>query len=152
MSGAESLADLACREVVALHDFFTAWFRGEDADFAGCEAALGRDFRMVTPDGAVHERQAVLERLRRARSSQPPGFTIVVAELQPLWQLANAILLGYVEQQYRDGSATQRRSMALLTREPGAPRGVVWRHLQETWMQVPPQAQIPGAQGTGRQP
>lgn len=134
-----ALADLACREVVALHEFFVAWFRGADgpaAELAACEAAFGHDFRMVTPDGAVHDRAAILERLRSARGSQPPGFTIAVSAFQPLWQLPDAILLGYVEQQYRDGRTTRRRSTALLTREPSAPRGIVWRHLQETWMQM----------------
>ena len=139
MSEAATLPELARREVVAMHAFFAAWYTGADtpaADFAACEAAFAPDFRMVTPDGIVHERLAVLKGLRRSRRSQPASFAIAVSGIEPLWQQGDAILLGYVEQQYRDGRTTRRRSTALLTRETAAPRGVVWRHLQETWMQV----------------
>ena len=132
------LAERARREVLALHEFFVNWFGpGEAAiDFSHCEAALAPDFRMVTPDGTVNDRAAVLQRLRRARHSQPVDFAIIVSGIAPLWQQGDAILLGYVEEQYRSGSITQRRSTALFTADSAAPRGVVWRHLQETWMPV----------------
>ena len=132
------LAERARREVLALHDFFVVWFRpGATAiDFGQCEAALAPDFRMVAPDGKVNDRAAVLRRLRQARGALPADFAIVIAAIEPLWQQGDAILLGYVEEQYRSGSITRRRSTALFTAEATAPRGVVWRHLQETWMPV----------------
>jgi hypothetical protein len=137
MTGQYALAEQARREVLALHEFFVAWFSGaENADFGHCEAAFAEDFQMVTPDGAVHARPAILERLRLARRSLPHGFSIAISELEPVWQQHNAILLRYVEQQYREGRITRRRSTALFIQAPTAPRGVVWRHLQETWMQV----------------
>jgi len=138
MNGQPTLAELARREVFALHEFFVAWFRTgvAAADFSQCEAALAPDFRMVSPDGMVNDRAAVLQRLRQARGSQPPDFAIAISGLAPLWQQGDAILLAYVEEQYRSGSTTRRRSTALFTAEPSAPRGVVWRHLQETWMPV----------------
>lgn len=137
MTGQSDLIDLARREVVALHEFFVVWFRaGATVDFHLCEGALAEDFRMVTPDGAVHDRAGVLARLRQARGSQPNRFSIAVSDISVLWQQSDAALLEYVEQQYRDGGTTRRRSTALFTREPAAPRGVLWRHLQETWMQV----------------
>jgi hypothetical protein len=139
MSEAGTLADLAHREVVAMHEFFVAWYRGEDgprADFDVCAAAFAPDFRMVTPAGVIHDRLAVLEGLRRNRGSRAGDFRIEISGVEALWQRADAVLLGYVERQYRDGRTTQRRSTAMLTPEASAPRGVVWRHLQETWMQV----------------
>jgi hypothetical protein len=138
MSGQTPLAELARREVLALHAFFVVWFRPGPAaaDFGPCEAALALDFRMVSPDGMVSDRAAVLQRLRQARGSQPPDFAIAIAGIEPLWQQGDAVLLAYVEEQYRSGSTTRRRSTALFTAEPAAPRGVVWRHLQETWMPV----------------
>ena len=138
MTGQLPLAELARREVLALHEFFVAWFRPGTtaADFGQCEAAFAPDFRMVSPDGMVNDRAAVLQRLRQARNSQPDDFSIVISAIEPLWQERDAILLGYVEEQYRSGSTTRRRSTALFTAEPSAPRGVVWRHLQETWMQA----------------
>jgi hypothetical protein len=138
MTDGSPLAELARREVFVLHELFGAWFRaGTTAvDFSLCEAALAPDFCMVAPDGMVNDRAAVLQRLRQARNSQPADFAIVISAVEPLWQQGDAILLGYVEEQYRSGSTTRRRSTALFTAEPSAPRGVVWRHLQETWMPV----------------
>jgi hypothetical protein len=138
MIGWLPLAELARREVLALHEFFVAWFRQDAAavDFGECEAAFAVDFRMITPDGMVNDRAAVLERLRQARNSQRPDFSIIISGIEPLWQQRDAVLLGYVEEQYRSGLATRRRSTALFTAETLAPRGVVWRHLQETWMPV----------------
>lgn len=130
------LAELARREVLALHEFFVAWFRpgGPDSDFRLCEAAFADDFRMVTPDGTGHDRAAIVAMVRRARGLLPDDFAIVISELEPLWRQQDAILLGYTEQQYRSRSTTRRRSTALFTAAPAAPRGVVWRHLQETWL------------------
>jgi hypothetical protein len=138
MSGQPPLAELARREVLALHEFFVAWFRPgpTTVDFGRCEAAFAPGFRIVTPDGMVDDRIAILQRLRQARCSQPPDFAIVISGIEPLWQQGDAILLAYVEEQYRSGSTTRRRSAALFTAEPSAPHGVVWRHLQETWMPV----------------
>lgn len=131
-----SLEELARTEVLALHEFFVAWFRrgGPDIDFRLCEAAFAPDFRMVTPDGFVRDRPAIVEMVRRARGTLPEDFAIVISEIGPLWQRGDAILLGYVEQQYRNPSTTRRRSTALFTGEPAAPRGVVWQYLQETWL------------------
>lgn len=131
-----SLAEKASEEVRALHAFFVAWFRGANpsADFATCEAVLAPDFRMVTPDGGIHDRRAVIERLRAARGSAPSDFTIDIVQLCVVWKSDDAVLLEFVEQQYRDGRTTSRHSTGLFTHEPAAPRGVAWRHLHETWM------------------
>jgi hypothetical protein len=136
MTASDLLAELARKEVLALHEFFVTWFRrdGPDIDFRLCEAAFADDFRMVTPDGLIHGRAAIVEMVRRARGALPDDFAIVISEIEPLWQQQDAILLGYIEQQYRNPSVTRRRSTALFTAEPSAPRGVVWRHLQETWL------------------
>ena len=92
---------------------------------------------MVTPDGA----------LPRPRSQSSPDFGPHRADaglphhdlvpIRPIWERGEAVLLQYVEQQYRDGRTTRRLSTALFTAEPDAPCGVVWRHLQETWMRMP---------------
>jgi hypothetical protein len=130
------IAERASEEVYALHAFFAAWFRGiadAPADFVVCEAALAPDFRMVDPDGGVHDRAAVLGRLRAARGSAPADFSIDILEPRAVWASADAALLEYVERQYRDGRMSSRRSTALFTADATAPRQVVWRHLQETW-------------------
>lgn len=132
---AASIAESASREVHELHGFFVGWFRGAagEADFAACEAALAPDFRVVAPDGGVQDRATLIDRLKAARGSVSADFRIEIPELLVAWQTADAALIEYVERQYRDCRMTDRRSTALFTRHPAAPRGVVWRHLQETW-------------------
>jgi hypothetical protein len=138
MSSSPSLADLAWQEVVALHAFFETWLRESEfvMDFSDVEAAIGKDFRMISPDGKIEEREAVISWIRGARGSRGPDFTIAVLDPRAIWAGDSAVLLEYTEQQYRDGRTTRRRSTALFLADPAAPRGILWRHLQETWMQV----------------
>jgi hypothetical protein len=139
MSTAAPLEQLAIEEVTALHDFFVAWFRRQDgsaADFHRCEGAFAPDFRMITPDGQAHARADVLSRIRDARGAVRGEFRIRILDPRMLWADGDAVLLEYVEEQYRDGRTTRRRSTGLFTRNPLAPRGIEWRHVQETWMDV----------------
>jgi hypothetical protein len=128
------LAELAAREVVALHEFFVVWFRpGPAPDFRACEGAFHRDFRMITPEGRLLGRSEIIQGIQGARGALTASLTIDIRDIRTLWQEGDAALLAYIEQQYRDGRTTRRRSSALLLREPSAPRGILWRHLQETW-------------------
>ena len=138
MSSPNPLADLAWQEVVALHAFFEAWMRqsGSVADFAEVEAALGSDFRLISPDGSMDEREAVVASISKARGARGREFTIVVYEPRTIWTGCDAVLLEYTERQYRDGRTTRRRSTALFLASSRAPRGVEWRHLQETWIEA----------------
>jgi hypothetical protein len=133
------IAEMAWREVVALHAFFESWFRsgGEAPDFTECECALGPDFSMIGPDGEMHGRDAVIERLRQARGAYPADFRIEVRDSGVIWTHGEAVLLEYTERQYRDGRTDARRSTALFLASAAAPRGVEWRHLQETWIEAP---------------
>lgn len=140
-----ALVDLAAREIVALHEFFVAWFRpGAAADFRACEAAFHPEFQMVTSAGRALGRTQIIQGIQAARGRFEPDFVIEIRDIRTLWQEGDAALLAYVEQQYRSGRATRRRSSALLLRAPQAPRGILWRHLQETWLETgaSPQADI----------
>jgi hypothetical protein len=148
------LTELARREVIGLHDFFIAWFRPMTPDMAAlalerCAAALAPDFRQIGPDGQVYPRDMLLRRLAAARACRPAGFVIEVEDIRPIWQSDAGILLDYVERQYclepskagvvsgETHGETRRRSTAFFTLSATAPQGVVWRHLQETWLQAP---------------
>jgi hypothetical protein len=135
MSG--RLLEMAQDEVVALHEFFVQWMRQGPAtaiDFSLCENALAADFERVTPAGTVSTRAALLDRLRHARGALPSDFAIDVLDAQPIFLGAQEVWLKYIERQRRSGLITCRRSCALLTREPEAPRGMLWRYVQETWI------------------
>ncbi len=131
-----ALEDAARHEIEALHAFFVAWFTGqrEDLDFRLCEAAFGAGFQMVAPDGRRHDRSEIVRRLLQARGSAQGAFEITVINPRKIWSAGDAILMGYVEHQLRGGQTTRRRSVALLTRAPTAPRGMHWQSLAETWM------------------
>jgi hypothetical protein len=133
------LAEQARREVEELHAFFVALFTGKRRDLARCSEAFAAEFSMVTPDGARHDRAQILAGL--AAASVAPGFEIRIRDVRPIWEGEGAVLLRYVEEQYRDGRTTRRLSSALFTAEPGAPCGVVWRYLQETWLGPPDEHQ-----------
>ncbi|HVI88939.1 MAG TPA: hypothetical protein VM659_11575 [Dongiaceae bacterium] len=144
------LAGRARQEIIDLHDFFALWFRPpaeatDRLDLARCRTALAPDFRQIAPDGQSHPRAMLLQRLEAARGSRPAGFTIEIEDIRLIWQNAEAVLLDYVERQYcrepsKAGAAsgeTRRRATAFFTLSMAAPNGVVWRHLQETWLQAP---------------
>ena len=47
--------------IVELHDFFAAWYRGDDgADMALMERVLAPDFRLITPKGTMLDREAIV--------------------------------------------------------------------------------------------
>ena len=92
---------------------------------------------MVTPDGRLLGRNEIIQGIQASRGRLAASLTIDIRDIRTLWQEGDAALLAYIEQQYRDGRTTRRRSSALLLREPSAPRGILWRHLQETW-ETPP--------------
>ena len=134
----DDLAELAAREVVALHEFFVAWFRpGPAPDFQACEGAFHRDLRMVTPEGRLLGRSEIIQGIQASRGRLAASLTIDILDSRTLWQEGDAVLLAYIEQQYREGRTTRRRSSALLLRAASAPRGILWRHLQETWESPP---------------
>ena len=139
----ERLVDLAIRECVELHAFFLAWLRphglsanGTKLDPQRFERAFDPEFRLVGPDGGVRDRAAIVGWLHDLKEGRGADFRMEVSEFRPVWQQGDAILLEYVETQYLQGKTTQRQSTALLKRAPDAPAGMVWVHLQETWLQA----------------
>jgi hypothetical protein len=134
----ERLSDLAIREVVELHDFFCAWLRphnGSPLDPKRFERAFDPEFRLVGPDGGVRDRAAIVGWLHDLKGGRGADFRMEVSDFRPVWQQGDAILLEYVETQYLQGKTTQRQSTALLRRAPDTPIGMLWVHLQETWLQ-----------------
>ncbi|WP_192384841.1 DUF4440 domain-containing protein [Mesorhizobium silamurunense] len=135
-----SLLARASAEVVDLHRFFVDWFdkrRADKADFSRFERVMGEDFFMVVPSGQLLDRDAVLGYVRASRGSFDGDFAISIEDIRPGWQAGNVIVLTYVEAQRRAGQASLRRSSAVFTPNSSAPNGVEWRHLHETWLQIP---------------
>jgi len=135
-----SLLFRASAEVVDLHRFFVDWFdkqRCDKADFGRFESVMGEGFTMVVPSGQLLDRDAVLGYVKASRATLDGDFAIAIEDIRPAWQAGDIIVLTYVEAQQRAGQASRRRSSAVFTTNSSAPNGVEWRHLHETWLQMP---------------
>lgn len=133
MSG---LAGNAAREVEERHAFFVEWFTGRAPREAMARSAraFAPDMRMIGPDGSVADAAAIVAMLQGARGSRGAAFAIR-CEIRETAALAEGLVrLTYDEHQTADGEASARRSTAIFSAEPSAPCGVVWRFLQETWI------------------
>ena len=126
------LASAAAREIVELHALFVELFTGRSRDFSRCEAAFSPKLEMVTPGGRLVQRSQIIQALKGATARA--DFRITIHEIAPLREDAGSVLLRYIEEQYRDGETTRRMSIALFETASDAPLGVVWRYLQETWI------------------
>ncbi|UCI10584.1 hypothetical protein [Mesorhizobium sp. B1-1-8] len=135
-----TLFSKASAEIVDLHRFLVDWFvagRAAKAEFSRFEAAMGEGFAMVAPDGKVLDRDTVLDHIRSSRASCDEGFAVWIEDIRLGWHNMDTIVVFYVEAQLRDGQRSRRRSSAVFTTSSSAPNGVEWRHLHETWLQVP---------------
>jgi hypothetical protein len=127
------LALAAKAELESLHAYLVPLFTGETRDLTRCESAFADSLSMITPDGIDCNRSKILTNLANATAA--PGFRISIEDVEVIWESDTAVLLSYVEEQYRDGETTRRLSSALFTADRHAPSGVVWRHLHETWQE-----------------
>jgi len=135
-----TLFSQASAEVVGLHRFFVDWFvaaRADTVDFSRFERAMGEGLTMIAPSGQILDRDAVIDHVRSSRATCDEGFAISIEDIRPGWQSADTIVVFYVEAQLRAGKHTCRQSSAVFTTSSSAPNGVEWRHLHETWLQVP---------------
>jgi hypothetical protein len=130
------LIERAKAEVVNRHKFFVEWFTGRapEAEMAASERAFASDMRMVEPDGSMIDADQVKVMLKGARGKRREDFEIRVDLVEARLVGSEAALVVYDEHQVIDGQKTARRSSALFSADKDAPEGVVWRHLQETWI------------------
>jgi hypothetical protein len=135
-----TLFSQASAEVVGLHRFFVDWFvaaRADTVDFSRFERAMGEGLTMIAPSGQILDRDAVIDHVRSSRATCDDGFAISIEDIRPGWQTEDSIVVLYVEAQLRGGKHSRRQSSAVFTISSSAPNGVEWRHLHETWLQVP---------------
>ncbi len=130
----------ASAEIVDLHRFFVDWFvaaRADNVDFGRFEAVMGEGLTMIAPGGQILDRDAVVEHVRSSRATCDDGFAISIEDIKPGWRNGDTIVVLYVEAQSRAGKRSRRQSSAVFTTSSSAPNGVEWRHLHETWLQMP---------------
>ena len=77
-------------------------------------------------------RAQIMEGFKKATARA--DFRIAIHDIRTIREDGESVLLQYIEEQYRDGETTRRLSIALFETASQAPLGVVWRYLQETWI------------------
>ncbi len=136
----QNAMDDACKkEVIELHRFFQDWNQGKLAktedQFRRFSGAVASDFEIVSPGGGSMSKTEILGRVREGHgSSQGTDFRIWIENFSSRPIGDGLLLVTYEEWQSQDGKDIGRVSTAVFRREPGAPNGVVWLHVHETWL------------------
>jgi hypothetical protein len=135
------MMELFRNEVEALHRFFEGWFNGTiaatDDNFARLENVLGRPFTLISPDGQISERAALIAGLQAAHGSRKddrPPFRIWIENLTLRPLSDRHYLVSYEEWQEIKGQTTARLSTALFCRELAPANRLQWLHVHETWL------------------
>jgi hypothetical protein len=125
-------------EVVELHRFFQAWFRGEiDPDgsaFSRLSDVLAEGFHMVSADGEVVGRSEILASLRAAHGSKSSGLVIRIEDCRFRTGGGRLGVLTYQEWQQEGERSRGRIATAVFQDRGDAPNGVEWVHVHETWL------------------
>lgn len=129
--------DACLREVERLHSFFVEWYTGQlkQEAFERMDGAIAPDFEMVTPDGEVLDREAVLGMVRDTRGAYAPGaFGIDIRNFAPVDLGDDRAVVRYEEWQTTPDGKTGRLSTALFHAAPEAPGEFSWVTVHETWL------------------
>lgn len=123
-------------EVVNRHHFFVEWFTGRasEAELEASLRAFAPDMVMIEPDANTIGRDEVVAMVTSARGKRPADFEIRVELISARHLGSDIVAVVYDEHQVIDGEKSARRSSAVFSADPDVPEGVVWRHLQETWI------------------
>ena len=128
--------DDAHREVVRLHDFLGAWYRGEldrDRLLPDFSDALHADFENVQPASNILSKAEIVAAIGAAHGNNP-DFRIEIEEPRLLAEWSGLILFQYVE--YQTGarnSAVENRRRSTVLFERG--ERLIWRYLTEVGME-----------------
>ncbi len=128
----ESMDELVRTEIATMHDRFARWFNdGDETAIAGVEGALAPGFVMVSPSGRLEERGELMMALRSSGARRPIELATRVLRVEALGE-GRSVAVYEETQRERDQTRTIV-STALFERAEGAPGGVHWLHLHETF-------------------
>ena len=135
------MREVCKKEITELHRFFVDWMTGalpRSADaFARVADALADDMTMINPEGEVMACPPLLTALDGAHAVfKEPGqtFRIWIENYDCRFVSGDLCLATYEEWQDRSGEVKGRLSTVLFRRRAGAPNGVEWLHVHETWL------------------
>jgi hypothetical protein len=120
------------QEIIDLHRFFEAWFRGEEADFSRFESVTHPEMTFISPGGEVIERGRLLGAIQAGRGNQPT-LRIWIENPVLRYQSSEGLLATYEEWQECGGETRSRITSVWFVLDDAAPHGLVWRHVHETY-------------------
>ena len=123
-------------EIRRLHQEFEAWFAGTSDDFDVIERSLAPDFGFVSPNGDIVSRDDLLADIQEAHGAR--ALPIRIENPVVLWQDDHHVLATYEEWHDHPEHSTARTSSVVFAHDPSRPRGLLWRHVHETWKVRPP--------------
>ncbi|WP_299967576.1 hypothetical protein [uncultured Roseobacter sp.] len=137
----DDLARRCVQEADRLHVFLQDWLRGTlprtSEGFAPFATALADPCRVISPLGTVAERAALLsefESTHGALAEQGDTFVIRMENTVILQQWEDHALVSYEEWHDLGDQSSARLSTVLYTADRGAPLGVAWSYIHETWL------------------
>lgn len=125
-------------EIIALHDFFQGWLDGtlpaRDAIYARLKDTQDPAFTIIGPDGSLITGQQLFDAFRHAHGTRP-GWRMWIERAELRHSGGDLRVVTYEEwHRQADGVVTARLSTAIFRVSAGAPNGLVWLHVHETWM------------------
>lgn len=135
MGAPAGLSERAMREVVDRHVFFADWLTGRlpETTLGGATRPFADGFRRIAPDGREMDRAALAAWLKANRGAMPDTFTIAIDGIRTIAEMPDCVALCYRETQAGQ-TPPVRIATALFVADDGAPNGVAWMHVHETWI------------------
>ncbi|MBB4933318.1 hypothetical protein F4561_004138 [Lipingzhangella halophila] len=130
--------ETACAsEVERLHQILQGWLSGTApntaSEFAVFADSHTREFTLITAEGVELTRDQVMGGLREAHGSAA-GLRIQTAGTRLVAAAGPVLVVTFTELHSGSDGARSRRCTAVFERDPAAPHGLRWRHLQETFL------------------
>lgn len=120
-------------EIDQLHEFFEAYFLGEQTSLERAEAVLAPEFTIVGPHGIESDRAQTIQMLRDGRA-HTTDLTITTSDHRLVAQAADLLVATYLEHHRLSDGENRRLSTVVFVPEPDAPNGLLWLRVQETWI------------------
>lgn len=131
-------------EIVQLHQFFQDWYNGDIRNtkeiFSRLVNALADGFRIIMPDGAIIERNTIIEAIERDYNTKS-AMRIWIEDVRVQRWFDDHVLASYQEWQEIDGNTTVRISSVLFKEKSKNPNGLEWLYVHETWLKIDALAQ-----------
>lgn len=128
--------EIVTREIVDLHDFFTAWFNGtanRDELEPKFLSRMHKDLMFIPPEGQMMTAGMLKAGFDRGYGSNP-DFRIAIRDVDVRYERDNLVLATYTEWQRGAALSASANNARVTTVLMELGDRLRWLHLQETWL------------------